>query len=214
MSLRKNETLTGWTLSQHICLHFWAWLLLYSVITPKSEDKYVQKCSTRQSFIFPKWHYYKIGTLTLLFFLSIDRSATLNLSNSISRLILAIPKRIAVRVFSFFSPGNLTDFDDYDRRKTTKLHMHGSLFDNLIFHKISCKFYGISVKRLLFLLLRHVYSLRVFAKKQKQFFKTFGMIFFCSTNNVLNSKYLINKFMQGIPNFHFWLHNCDRFLRI
>ena len=47
----------------HICLHFWAWLLLYSAITPKSEDKYVQKCSTRQSFIFPKWHSYKIGTL-------------------------------------------------------------------------------------------------------------------------------------------------------
>ena len=110
MSLRESETLTGWTLSQHICLHFWAWLLNTIVITPKSEDKYVQKCSTRQSFIFPKWHYYKIGTLTLLFFLSIDRSATLNLSNSISRLILAIPKRIAVRVFSFFFTGQFDGF--------------------------------------------------------------------------------------------------------
>ena len=33
-------------------------------ITPKSEDKYVEKCSTAQSFIFPKWHSFKIGTLT------------------------------------------------------------------------------------------------------------------------------------------------------
>ena len=62
MSLRKNDTLTGWTLLD-IYLHFWTWLLLYSAITPKSEDKYVQKCSTRQSFIFPKWHSFKIGTL-------------------------------------------------------------------------------------------------------------------------------------------------------
>ena len=32
-------------------------------ITLKSEDKYVEKCSTAQSFIFPKWHSFKIGTL-------------------------------------------------------------------------------------------------------------------------------------------------------
>ena len=32
-------------------------------ITPKSEDKYVEKCSIAQSFIFPKWHAFKIGTL-------------------------------------------------------------------------------------------------------------------------------------------------------
>ena len=32
-------------------------------ITPKSEDKYDEKCSTAQSFIFPKWHSFKIGTL-------------------------------------------------------------------------------------------------------------------------------------------------------
>ena len=38
--------------------NFWAWLLLYSAIAPKSEDKCVQK-----SFIFPKWHSFKIGTL-------------------------------------------------------------------------------------------------------------------------------------------------------
>ena len=64
----KNVTSEKWNSGglntfRHICLHFWAWLLLYSVITPKSEDKYVQKCSTRQSFIFPKRHSYKIGTL-------------------------------------------------------------------------------------------------------------------------------------------------------
>ena len=34
-------------------------------ITPKSKDKYVEKCSTAQSFIFPKWHSFKIGTLII-----------------------------------------------------------------------------------------------------------------------------------------------------
>ena len=63
MSLRKSETLGRWTLLDTFCLHFWAWLLNTVAITPKSEDKYVQKCSTRQSFIFPKWHSFKIGTL-------------------------------------------------------------------------------------------------------------------------------------------------------
>ena len=65
----KNVTLEKWnsdglnTFGQ-ICLHFWAWLLNTTAITPKSEDKYVQKCSTCQSFIFPKWHSFKTGTLS------------------------------------------------------------------------------------------------------------------------------------------------------
>ena len=42
-SFWKEEPLTSWTLLQHICLHFWTWLLLYSVIKPKSENKYVVK---------------------------------------------------------------------------------------------------------------------------------------------------------------------------
>ena len=54
MSLQKNETLTGWTLLQHICLHFWAWLLLYSAITPKSEDKYVVKVFNWSEFHLSK----------------------------------------------------------------------------------------------------------------------------------------------------------------
>ena len=41
-SFRKEEPLTSWTLLQHICPPFWAWLLLHSAITPKSENKYVQ----------------------------------------------------------------------------------------------------------------------------------------------------------------------------
>ena len=52
MSLRKNETLTGWTLLQHICLHFWAWLLNTIAITPKSEDKYVLKVFNPSEFHF------------------------------------------------------------------------------------------------------------------------------------------------------------------
>ena len=65
-SLRKNATLSSWTLFQHICPHFWAWLLLYSAITPKSEDKYVVKVlnSTELHFsevyFFQNW-YFKCG---------------------------------------------------------------------------------------------------------------------------------------------------------
>ena len=33
-------------------------------ITPKSEDKYVEKCSTAQSFIQTEMSTYRIGTLT------------------------------------------------------------------------------------------------------------------------------------------------------
>ena len=55
---RKDETLTIWTLLQHICSHFWAWLLLYSAITPKSEDKYVVK-------VF-NWSEFHLSKMTLL----------------------------------------------------------------------------------------------------------------------------------------------------
>ena len=40
-SFWKDEPLTSWKLLQHICPHFWAWLLNAIAITPKSEDKYV-----------------------------------------------------------------------------------------------------------------------------------------------------------------------------
>ena len=49
-SFRKDETLTSWTLSQHICPHFWAWLLNTIAITPKSEDKYVVKVFNSSEF--------------------------------------------------------------------------------------------------------------------------------------------------------------------
>ena len=52
------------------------WLLLYSAITPKSEDKYVVKGSTRQSFIFSKWHSFKIGTLISITYHSRDYRAS------------------------------------------------------------------------------------------------------------------------------------------
>ena len=60
-SFWKDETLTSWTLLQHICPHFWAWLLLYSAITPKSEDKYVVKVLSE--FHLSKMTCYKIHTL-------------------------------------------------------------------------------------------------------------------------------------------------------
>ena len=40
---------------QHICHHFWVGLLGAIANPPKSEDKYVQKCSTGQRLTFPKW---------------------------------------------------------------------------------------------------------------------------------------------------------------
>ena len=59
-SFRKDETLTSWTLLQHICPHFWAWLLLYSAITPKSEDKYVAKVFNWSEFHLSEMTCYKI----------------------------------------------------------------------------------------------------------------------------------------------------------
>ena len=57
-SFRKDETLTSWTLLQHICPHFWVWLLNTIAITPKSEDKYVVKV-----FNSPEFH---LSEMTLL----------------------------------------------------------------------------------------------------------------------------------------------------
>ena len=68
MSLRKNETLTGWTLLQHICLHFWAWLLNTIAITPKSEDKYVVKVFNWSEVHLSEMTCYKIHTLEALTF--------------------------------------------------------------------------------------------------------------------------------------------------
>ena len=58
MSLRKNETLTSWTLLDILVFTFG----LFS----NHAQKWRQICwevSTAQSFIFPKWHSFKIGTL-------------------------------------------------------------------------------------------------------------------------------------------------------
>ena len=52
MSLWKNETLTRWTLLDTFCLHIWAWLLLYSAITPKNEDKKCPKVFNGSEFHF------------------------------------------------------------------------------------------------------------------------------------------------------------------
>ena len=62
-SLRKNATLSSWTLSQNICPHFWVWLLLYSAITAKSEDKYVVKVFNWSEVQLSEMTCYKIHTL-------------------------------------------------------------------------------------------------------------------------------------------------------
>ena len=57
-SFRKDETLTSWPLLQHICPHFWTWLLNTIAITPKSEDKYVVKVVN--------WSEFHLSEMTLL----------------------------------------------------------------------------------------------------------------------------------------------------
>ena len=65
-SFRKDEPLTSLTLLQNICPHFWAGLLLYSAITPKSEDKHVVKAFNRSEVHLSEMTCYKIHTLGLI----------------------------------------------------------------------------------------------------------------------------------------------------
>ena len=76
-SFRKDETLTSWTLLQHICPHFWAWLLNTIAVTPKSEDKYVIKVFNWSEFHLSEMTCYKIHTLNLVDFLSFQCPWTL-----------------------------------------------------------------------------------------------------------------------------------------
>ena len=69
-SFRKDETVTSWTLLQHIFPHFWAWLLNTMTIKPKSEDKYVQKVFNLTELHFSKVTSFKIGTWTFKTFLA------------------------------------------------------------------------------------------------------------------------------------------------
>ena len=62
-SFRKDEPLTSWTLLQHICPHFWAWLLNTIAITPKSENKYVVKVFNWSEVHLSEMTCYKIHTL-------------------------------------------------------------------------------------------------------------------------------------------------------
>ena len=58
-SLRKNATLSSWTIFQHICPHFWAWLLLYSTITPKYVVKVFNSTELHFSevYFFQNWYF-------------------------------------------------------------------------------------------------------------------------------------------------------------
>ena len=67
-SFWKDETLTSWTLLQHICPHFWAWFLNTIAITPKSEDKYVQKVFNWSEVHLSEMTCYKIHTLAGKYF--------------------------------------------------------------------------------------------------------------------------------------------------
>ena len=52
---------------EHICPHFWAWLLNTIAITPKSEDKYVEKVFNSTELHFSKVTSFKIGTLVYIY---------------------------------------------------------------------------------------------------------------------------------------------------
>ena len=54
---------------EHIFPHFWAWLLLYSAITPKNEGKYVVKVFNWSEVHLSKMTCYKIHTLVHKYFL-------------------------------------------------------------------------------------------------------------------------------------------------
>ena len=77
-SFRKDETLTSWTLLQHICPHFWAWLLNTIAITPKSEDKYVVKVFNWSEVHLSEMTCYKIHTL-VFYWQKLFKSHNLNL---------------------------------------------------------------------------------------------------------------------------------------
>ena len=92
MSLRKNETLTRWTLLDTFCLHFWAWLLLYSAITPKNEDKKCPKVFNVSEFhfsevtFFQNWYFSSSVQNSWIRWLRLNylsiRLSTMRLSNS------------------------------------------------------------------------------------------------------------------------------------
>ena len=48
------------------CLHFWAWLLLYSVITPKSEDKKFPKVFNPPEFHFSEFQNWYFSVFTTI----------------------------------------------------------------------------------------------------------------------------------------------------
>ena len=99
MPLRKNETLTGWILLQHICLHFWAWLLLHSVITPKSEDKYVVKVFNPSEF-----HFSEVTFFQNWYFNELFRNIPLTLPCSmLNSTALPIKYELEVSTFSTFA---------------------------------------------------------------------------------------------------------------
>ena len=58
-----NGKMQLWTLLQHICPYFWAWLLNTIEITTKSEDKYVEKVFNSEELHFFEMTSFKIGTL-------------------------------------------------------------------------------------------------------------------------------------------------------
>ena len=66
-SLWKNATLSSWTLFHHICPHFWEWLLLYSAITPKSEDKYVLKAFNSTELHFSEVYFFQNWSFSYIY---------------------------------------------------------------------------------------------------------------------------------------------------
>ena len=126
-SFWKDETLTSWPLLQHICPHFWAWLLLYSVVTPKSEEKYVVK-------VF-NWSEFHLSELTMLQNPHFNKLPFQQRSGCFSKIIFlpsATPsnfwpgkfkerKDSMYLIFNFFGPaGILQELSDKRKQKKKK----------------------------------------------------------------------------------------------
>ena len=129
MSLRKNETLAGWTLLDIFCLHFWAWLLNTIAITPKSEDKICPKVFTPPEFqfsevtFFQNWYFkalysfiFGLNTLELLNFICSGLITTLPIPIMISeRTVVVLVTRCFYKhsgyIYDFFHINDCNDLD-------------------------------------------------------------------------------------------------------
>ena len=164
-SFRKDETLTSWTLLQHICPHFWAWLLNTIAITPKSEDKYVVKVFNWSEFHVSEMTCYKIHTLNIFW----KKNWSLKCSDPVVMSVnMALPY-LDLNTVSFYCSGSMPT---PDRGRSSHLPLefarHLSMYGHQGARQSHCK----STKRNIFLdksrNLSPIFSLYIFFRGVKR----------------------------------------------